>query len=413
MKNLIAIVVAVVSFTCLNAQGEWNWLSKTYNRNLQDSVGLVWGHFDYQMGSTSLSNGLLREAVFEGVINTETAISTTDNFNREDARTGGYAEGELWFKSNGGAWSLLVGTGFKEMFGAHTSTDLLRLYLRGNAPYAEEELNLGPSKVFNQSSQFIGFGFERSGKSSRFGLTANLHKIGRYQQADVETGTLYTAAYGEYVESDLNLIYETAGSKQDKLSAWYGTGVTINAYWSIDFGVDDHIYMKVKDLGVMQFAGLNRATLDTNYFFQGAEIENILQLDDSLFQDAELDSLEALLGLSISNEQTSRIAPGYFVFGVNKNFSDKLGIVLEVRQFWRSGAAMEGRLTLPWHVSEKFTMEPGVRLGGWSGFTTGVNVAFHPSERFLMVLKTEQFQSLLLPEGRSGQRLMIGAMLNF
>ena len=393
------------------AQGEWLWNPGIYFQSHASSEPLLWGHFDYQVGSTSLNNALLNDVVFRSEITSEAADQNTGRFRGDQGRVGGYAEGELWVRLRAGNWNWMVGTGFRESFGARLQNDLLRLYLKGNAPYASETLTLGASRFYYASHQFIGLGLERSGAKVSAGFTANPQKVSRYQQLQMQGSEFYTAPYGEYVTSQLELTYESSGSSEPKLGAWYGTGITMSSYLHWQATKKTAFFAKVKDAGVLMFQGLNTTELDTNYLFQGTEIANILQLDDSLFEDGQLDSLEALLGLSISNETTSRLAPGYLMLGFSTSFSDRLGLSLELRQWWQAAASTQIRLGLPWRMSETFTLEPSVRLGGWSRAISGVSIGWQPTERLHVVVRTEQFENLLAPENSSGQSLMFGAML--
>ncbi len=412
-RNLLTLCVALTASCSVFAQGEWLWNNQAYFQNDSSSGGLLWMHFDYHMGSSSLTNSLLNEAIFQAEITPETARETTDSFDGDVGRAGGYAEGEIWYRSGGQNWSWIAGAGFRELFGARLENDLFRLYLRGNAPYADETLALGPSQLYYSSHQFMGLGLERASEKFTWGFTLNLLKVSRYQSVDLNESDLFTAPFGEFVESNVDLTYETTGSNEAKLSAWYGTGVTLNTYFQWNASERTAFYGKVKDLGFLQFEGLNTSVLDTAYRFEGADVGNILQLDDSLFEDGSLDSLEALLGLRTTNESQTKMAPGYFMIGLSTSFSEKVGLNLELRQWWRAAALPQLRVGLPLRLSERFTVEPSLRLGGWNTANSGLSLAYEPFDRLLLVLRSEQFENLLVSDNSSGQSLMVGGMLRF
>lgn len=416
MKSALNIPLLFLALTvCLasTAQGDWHWNNQAYFQKDATEKALLWSHLDYNLASNSLSNGLLNEAIYQSEITPEAAARDSENFGNGRGGLGGHVESETWFRSGGAGWRWIAGIGFQEHIGARVENDLLGLYLRGNAPYEDQTLELGPSRLFYSSHQFIGLGAERSGESVTFGFTLNLLKVSRYQSVDIEEGNLYTAPFGEYIESRMNLTYETTGSKEDKLPAWSGTGVTLSTYLQWEVSEATTFYAKVKDLGMMHFGGLNTAVVDTNYRFEGAQVSNILQLDDSLFENGSLDSLEALLGLSITNESTAKLAPGYLMIGFSTSFSERVGLNVEVKQWWKSAALPQLRLGLPLRISPRLTLEPSLRIGGWNLANSGLTVAFAPFEKLMIVLRTEQFENLLVSDNASGQSLTAGAWLRF
>ena len=401
----MALMVASGAF----AQGEWNWRMITPN----DSGALLQASFEYQMGSTALNNALLNDAVFGSELTAERALENTDRFSGDRGRVGGFAEGELWFRSGGSKWHWMAGVGFRELFGANISTDLMRLYLRGNGPYEDETLDLSDSKVFNMSHQFIGLGAEMTGEKLTWGFSANLLKIGRYQEVDLQSADLYTAPFGEYIESNMALSYETAGSSEPKLSAWYGTGITLSTYMDAQISQRSSIHVKVKDLGVMMFQGLNTYSVDTTYLYDGVEINNILQLDDSIFANGDLDSLEAILGLRSTNETRSVLSPGYAEIGFRSELSPNMGLRIVVRQWWRAGASTQFEIGVPFVLSPTFTLEPNLRFGSWANTVAGLAINWQPGDRFALWLQASQFQNLVASTSSSGQSLATGVSLRF
>ena len=99
------------------------------------------------------------------------------------------------------------------------------------------------------------------------------------------------------------------------------------------------------------------------------------------------------------------------MLGFSTSLSDRLALSMELRQWWQAAASTQVRIGLSWRMSETFTLEPSVRLGGWSRAISGISIGWQPSGRLQLVVRTEQFENLLAPGSTSGQSLMFGGML--
>lgn len=414
MKIALFLVLGICFSITGYAQADWQWHQFHYFADSSYTESGVWTNAHYELLSNNLTNEVVNQAIFDGKITRE-ATSYLDDANSEfHTRLSAGMRGESWFRSpekNG--WRLLVGFGFNDMAQASISTGLVQLYLRGNGPFEDETLKLGPSYLTYHSYQYSGFGIERRTAKTSWGLTAQLIKSSRYANLSVGYSELYTAPYGTSIEADVAMRYDYTNSSQGKLGAWYGTGYGVNAFFTHQPRHDAPlISIQLKDLGQVFYEGLNRYQVIDSFAFNGVEVDNFLQLDDSLINGGNIDSIESLLGIEESHPFHRAVLPANIQINYIVPIGSKASLNLSLRQYIRFGSpevrAGFAYRALPWLV-----LEPTLRIGGFSRFDYGLTTAINLSNRFHLIIKTEQFERLIAPEKSTGQYLFVGGQFKF
>ncbi len=414
MRKLAAILALIAINSLAISQNDWNWHQKHYFADSSVNEAGVWMNGHYELLSNHLTNEVVNQVIFDGKI-TRGATAYLDDLSSDSyTRLSTGTQGSMWFRSaRKGSWRWLFGVGYNDVAYAALRTGVVQLYLRGNGPYEDQTMELGPSFLTYHSYQSAGIGFEKSTAKTSWGLTAHLIKSSRYANLNMGYSELYTAPYGTSVEAELAVQYDATNTSQNKLGAWYGTGYGINAFFQHQpTSKSPIISFQVKDLGQIFYEGADRYRVVDSFAFNGVEVENILQLDDSLISGGDLDSIEALIGLKESHPFVRAALPANIQINYIFPLGERISVNLSLRQFIRFGmpeisAGMAIRTT-PW-----LTLEPTIRAGGFSRFDLGLSAAINVNQRFQLIVKSEQFERLIAPKKSTGQYLFVGGQLKF
>ncbi len=415
-KALKYIVFAIIIFQGSDAfsQGDKWWSEYHYFGSKSLDKSSVWGSFDYQLKSNRLSNQILNEAIFDGRITKATA----DQFNSENSSSTTYLSGgvigDLWYRmKREGSWNFLAGFSANDMVYVDLQTGLAQLYLNGNGPYEDKTLPLGPSKLKYLSTQSIGLGMEYTNQTLIWGFSAQLVKTSRYQELMMNNSSIYTAPNGTRIDAMLDFEYVSSASAQPKTTAWYGTGASINTYFVYQKKPEGTMLsVQLRDVGFSAFQGVRSYSLAKDSLFSGVEVDNILALDDALQTNADLDSIEALLGVNTRHNGKTIALPGRLNIDLVQPLSDQLSLAIGLRQILFLGMP-EMRLGLNYRPSKYIAFEPHFSAGGYSRFDYGLTVSSNPADFLQVIVKYDLIESQLNAQNSSSQAFFIGGQLLF
>jgi len=374
----------------------------------------VYATIGYEFSSNKLTNAMVNGAFFEGSISNEHTVNVAAWKSDSKCRIVGSLGGEVWYNSAvKNNWHWLAGAGTKQLLLGDLKTGLTQLYLRGNAPFEDVDLPIGPSKISYHNFQFVGFGIEHQAAQLTFGGSLQLIKSARFYSAQLGTSSFYTAPYGTSISSELDVDYRASGSTLPASTAWYGTGASGNFWLAFQkHAKAPFIMVQVTDLGGVYFSSTSRSTFNDSITYQGIEINNILQLDDSLLSGGTPDSLASIIGFTKSYGEYTAPLPYQLQLHLIFPLSSKLRLNVGVRQYSQLRTP-EPKLGLAIQVSPKFCVEPTLRIGSTSSFVTGLNMGLQVGSRLGLRLKSELFGSMLFPQKSTGQSLFLALNMRF
>ncbi|GAB5538658.1 MAG: hypothetical protein Salg2KO_07610 [Salibacteraceae bacterium] len=400
--------------TKTRAQNNWNWNQQHYFADTNSESAGLWMSAEYEILSNRISNEIINQALFDGKITPDATAYLDEYISNDYTRLSAGVSGEFWFRSAGkGNWRALVGIGFRDGAFASARTGLAQLYLRGNGPYEDQVMDLGFSSLVYHSYQFAGGGFERSFESTSFGLTAHMVKSSRFTELNVDQSGLYTAPFGTSIEADLNFTYDNSDNAQGRLGAWYGPGYLINGYLEHRSEKNGSLVtIQLRDIGQVFYKGVDRWKMSDSLMFNGVDADNILQLDDSLINGGSLDSLEGLLGLRQTRAFKRISMPAHVQVNYVMPMGDRSSLNVQLRQYLSMGLP-ELRVGYAIRLAPWFTLEPNIRAGGFSRFDVGLTAAINAKDRLSVILKTEQFETIIAPAMSTSQYMFLGGQLRF
>ncbi len=163
---------------------------------------------------------------------------------------------------------------------ANLSNDLLKLALYGNKRYVDQTLDLGNTTVESWYYTTLDYNFDvmiDSLQPVKISVGINVgHDFSLYQ---INTGNLYTAANGEYLDLDLDYRLRDRVLDTQPLA---GLGISAGASTTFKINQNSALSLSVEDFGFIFFTGGEMLYADSTFRFRGVEFSNIFDLNDSL-----------------------------------------------------------------------------------------------------------------------------------
>jgi hypothetical protein len=214
----------------------------------------------------------------------------------------------------------------KNILNISFSDDLLRLALEGNFNYQERTLDFSNTSI--RGDRFQQYKVTYGKKIKRVKINSSIsYLLGNHHLSYIiKKGSLYTAPFGSYLDVDYSMnafITDTSNFSAFKNN---GNGVAIDV--SADFFIKkSEIHFSLSNLGFIMWntSSINLAT-DSTFNFQGVEIDNIFNFNDSLLEvnniqddiirnnkNAFKSYIPATLHISLSGEKESKYIKTYIV----------------------------------------------------------------------------------------------------
>ena len=255
-------------------------------------------------------NLLFNKPISNALINR--ADKQLGNYLKYDESLNGGLTYEHYFKKTG--ITLVAGYNYRQMLDITGPKQAFETIFYGNARFEGDTANLSNIKAnyynYNQYSLGIIKRIDYGNYQMEFGFTGSFLQV--INNLNLETGptSIYTAPYGEYVDINYNLTYNSATAGAAKFGSLNGVGASGD--FNLSFYNKDKwkISIDVRDVGIMTFRKYEvNYSGSNNINFQGFAIPNLLQFSSQTFDTLNLDS--ALLSKlpSKSNNQYSVFLP--------------------------------------------------------------------------------------------------------
>ena len=172
----------------------------------------------------------------------------------------------------------------RNILNASFSNDLLRLVFEGNYNYQDNSLFFNNTSI--RADRFQQY-------KIRYATTivnANIHASVSYLSGNhhfsyiLEKGSLYTAPFGTSLAIEYNI--STLITDTSNFSAFVNNGSGIAIDLGSDFNIKKHnIHLSITDLGFIMWSPSSiTLAIDSNFSFQGIEVEDILSFNDSVLE---------------------------------------------------------------------------------------------------------------------------------
>ncbi|MCO6499713.1 MAG: hypothetical protein J5I47_04945 [Vicingus serpentipes] len=295
MKKLLTLIIGFFIATFLVAQDNNDFFQDTTQRvNIDLGVG-------YTYGSGTISNEFLNKFVFGGRIEQD----LKDKAYKKLANNN-FAGGDLKYQVNVEIpmdtffrrtnLSLLIGLEHVAHFDANFTEDLFKFTFEGNKQFAGKTAEIGGTNFNAFTYQQINFGIIshkiKNQKLAKEGFIVSLIKGQSHQAITIPRGNIFTEQLGKELEVDINYEYNASDTANKGVMAFNGYGVSTDLFTEFFLKNGNKIHLAVNDLGFIVFNNHSiDQSADSTFFFEGVEVDNIFDLNDSLLAEISKDSI--------------------------------------------------------------------------------------------------------------------------
>ena len=307
---------------------------------------------------------------------------------------------------------LVLGYNYRQMLNISGPKQAFETMFYGNAHFEGDTANLSNIHFdfynYNQYSIGIIKKIDYGNYQMQFGVTGSFLQV--INNIDIQTGatSIYTAPYGEFVDINYNLTYNSATASAPNFGALNGVGASGD--FNLSFANKDKwkISMDLRDVGIMTFRKHEVNYSGTNNVnFQGFVIPNLLQFSSQTFDTLNLDSALTSKLPSKSNNQYSLFLP----FTADIIFSkpllhDRLVLTAGIQYRHIPNYYPYGYLKANYFLSPDMVVSASAGAGGYSLFDLGFEFA-KTWKYFDVALGSSNLLGLIVPGYYSGGALYL------
>lgn len=298
------------------------------------------------------------------------------------------------------------------LVGLRLESDLARLILHGNKQFEGDsaQFSHGGLVAMHYQTFEVGWGMQKSLKryvvnaSIRGGLACGTSRL----ESVFERGYLYTAPYGEYLDIDVGFhgfINDTAGSDMFKPSGYgFSTGLQAEV---VENG-KQRFFFGISDIGMLWWdKDAVELSLDTSFVFNGFQIDDVLNIDSTLFGDFNVDSMSQKYIHSAGTVERKTWLPVFFQLEYERKFSREISVFSALS--YRMGVySLPSLLVKAAYSFGNITPSLVLRAGGYGKLSAGIEVQLATSDfHHRLILGSAFLDGQLLPKHTGGQGFYI------
>jgi hypothetical protein len=275
--------------------------------------------------------------------------------------------------------TLHLGYKYRNILYADITKDALNLVLYGNKMYEDQTANLSKMKFENLTYNQVSLGIGKKEQNLYASIMLSFLVGDNNQQLKVQSGGLYTAPYGEYLDINYAFRYNQSHVGQPGFFNPKGYGFSSDVHFEYEFNKGT-LMVDVQDLGIITWGSQSFNYIkDTTFRFEGLiDIQNILKVNDYKFE-FNGDSLIRDLASSKTNYRYNTTLPA--TFQVTYSFFEKIkntpvqincGVQTRLLSNYYAMVYAKANFFLP----KKFVTSLMLSGGGYSLFNVGWDVGY-------------------------------------
>jgi hypothetical protein len=371
------------------------------NDSIKTIINLSGG---YSLNSNSINNNFIR--FFRN--NFITDQNKSDNEKRLKAvnRAGLEMNAGLTWMQKGKKFTYVVGLNERRMFNAKFSKDFFELVFRGNGNYVGKSAQLSPLKItyFNYESIYLGLQKDLPEKKLMIGGGISLIRGGTFDQVKIKKGTVYTDTASAFIDFNMNYQLAYPNNQASVFGNTNGLGLSGTFYlsWIRNKG---QLNFEIRDLGFIRYKNLNVYSGNSSYRYNGYDVNNILQFNDSIFNNLKTDSVAKSIGLQKEKKNITYMIPATFHINYVYNYSDRLTLVGGVKHIINASYIPRVYIKSVYYLKKDLIIIPVLAYGGFgrADIEFGISKSFH--DKLMISANLFYLEYFLMPKRSSGNGL--------
>ncbi len=415
VKFSLFIIIIVFSQSPVFSQNSTSFFVDT-TQHLNLSFGA-----NYSYGSSAVNSTFFNKFIFGGKIEREHKDKVYENLSNKNKLGGDldYSMNvEIPYDTIFGktSISLVLGLEHTEHIDLEFSDDLFRFAFDGNKQFAGEnadlEVNYNYYKYQQLKAGFISYK-NINNKLAKTGMILSFIK-GEENEILKAAGGLYTEELGKEIDLDLVYDYNSSDTANKGFSAFNGYGVSTDLFAEHFFKNGDKFYFGVEDLGFIHWnQGSLDVAADSSFHFEGIEVDNIFDLNDSLLSDLSKDSI--INSISIINQKRaySIALPTAVNIIYTKILNEKWKITLGGYYKILSNYFPLISVNCYYYFNPKFVGKVHLSYGGYGKLNTGLAFAKSVATYFDIFIGTNNIETFIAPSSSYNNSGFLGVKAYF
>ena len=407
MKKVILSIYLLLFVTSLS-KGQITILDAPVVNNTDSVFTEVGTIFYTYLGSNSINNHFAR-AVFKSEFLDDHIKNSNylkgKNILATDLFAGAYIAvkpDSLWGSKNLG---YRIGYGNRQFRSVRFTNDLYNLIFFGNKDFAGESANFSNTRFYMIDFQEIEFGLFKFFNDTKTNIRAyfglNLLKGQQLQKLNVFEGEFFTAEDGSFVDLNTRFSYYSSDLSNKRYIDFNGIGLACDAYLSIeDIASKTTFTFSSKDLGYILWNNNSYfSKMDTKYHFEGAEINNILDIGQSNVQGLSQDSMLNVLNSKNDTMPFPLSLPERINIDIKKEWncrfkSSRVGMnyIFDSGQPYPQFYFMQSI-----SINSKFETVLMANYGGFSLFNAGLFIKYNSTKHISASIGSGDISGFILP----------------
>lgn len=304
-----------------------------------------------------------------------------------------------------------IGIGYTENIFSNFTDDLFKIVFQGNKAY------LGKTAVFDNfdyaqfNYQYIRIGFFKDTPliNNKFSYSVNLSLLKGQKNIDahIDYGNLYTQQEGEYIKFDCKYSFQqTDTSTHNKLYSFNGTGSAMDIMLKYSFSEINYLKFSVKNAGAIHWYNVSdNYMVDTSLYYDGFDIPNIFQIEDSMANGVSQDSIIGSLTQNGDKSYTSFI-PLTLLAEYHRNFN-KTDLKVLLKYIFYPSYIPQLRVKINYMVSKNCLIGLNISGGGFGVIDFGLESKIHLGNGFIISCGTHNLDGLIFPAKATGMSIYL------
>ncbi|MBC8047753.1 MAG: hypothetical protein H7Y00_13230 [Fimbriimonadaceae bacterium] len=218
---------------------------------------------------------------------------------------------------------------------------------------------------------------------------------------NINNGAFYTAPYGEYIDFTYDFVVKNTAPDSGFFD-WQGAGASLDLFFEYNWtNIDLKLSFIATDVGFIKwYSDTKKLTADTSIFFEGVEVDDLLNATGSVFTQ---DTIYDLLGLKETELAFSTALPIKLNTAIVKEFNPTFYAALGVQHIINSTY-----VPLVYLKSGKIFTKTGtavdgiIEYGGYGGLSFGVGATQRITKNASIQINASNFLGLIVPDKLTG-----------
>jgi hypothetical protein len=310
-------------------------------------------------------------------------------------------------------WSYTMRVAERRHLNLEMTGDFFNMGFFGNAMFENKIAKLAAFQLDFISYQQIGLGLEKKLKLNdnlhQWGVMANFLNGRNAQRAILNQADLFTATDGAFIELDINGSYNRTDSIKNRQlipNPAKGAGFSFDLYYQLITKEKHKLQVSVMDLGYINWKNNAIAyNYDTLFRFEGIQIPNLLELNDSLVRLSQ-DSIVNRAQKS-NNKSFKTILPAWLQLSYSHQLiPQKLALNAIVRYRFNDIYLPFLAVGATYFYNSNTHAIFHVGYGGYGNFNYALMINQRMGKQFTVGFGSNQLEGWLMPQKANGQSVV-------